>query len=92
MLCINDITASDQNLVTKYASDTKSENRMLYVNNYYTIYDATNMTVGGTVANVTNQVQFTIEDDGSGEQLDPAPAAPDNLKAEALSSSFGSTR
>ena len=85
LLCVNDITASYQDLQPKYAADTKSENRLLYVSNWDNGYDATNMTAEGTVTNVTNQVQFTIEDDGSGEQLDPAPEAPANLKAEVLS-------
>ena len=85
VLCVNDITAMDQTKVTSFASETKSENRLLYVNNYYDIYDATNMSsVSGTVAATVNQVQFTLVDDGSGEVLDPAPNAPANLKAEAL--------
>ena len=66
VLCVNDITAMDQTKVTSFASETKSENRLLYVNNYYDIYDATNMSsVSGTLKNVINQVQFTIVGNGN---------------------------
>ena len=69
VLCVNDVTAMDQTKVTSFASETKSENRLLYVSNYYDIYDATNMSSEGTLKNVTNQVQFTIV--GNGNVVEP---------------------
>ena len=83
VLCVNDVTNEWKQLISKYASETKSENRLLYVGGTDE-YDATAMTVSGTTSATVNQVQFTLVDDGSGEVLDPAPNAPANLKAEAL--------
>ena len=84
MLCVNDVTDIYQSLVTTYASEGRSESRMIYKNAYSEIL-ATNLSlVSGTTSATVNQVQFTLVDDGSGEELDPAPNAPANLKAEAL--------
>ena len=84
MLCVNDVTDVYQSLVTKYASEGRSESRMIYKNAYSEIL-ATNLSlVSGTTSATVNQVQFTLVDDGSGEVLEPAPNAPANLKAEAL--------
>ncbi len=85
LLCVNDVTASYQDLVTKFASEGRAENRMLYVSDFYNEYDVTNMTVEGNLSSNINQVKFTLVDDGSGEVLDPAPAAPETLEAEVLS-------
>ena len=85
MLCVNDITANYQSLVTKYASEGKSESRMLYKNAYSEILATNLSSVSGTLKTDVNQVQFTLVDDGSGEELDPAPNAPANLTATALS-------
>ena len=85
MLCVNDVTANYQGLVTKYASEGKSESRMLYKNAYSEILATNLSSVSGTLKTDVNQVQFTLVDDGSGEELDPAPNAPANLTATALS-------
>ena len=87
LLCVNDVTGMYQGLVTKYASEGKSESRMLYKNAYSEVL-ATNLSgVSGTVKSDVNQVIFTLVDDGSGEELDPAPNAPTNLTAVALNDS-----
>ena len=85
MLCVNDVTTTYQSLVTKYASEGRSESRMIYKNAYSEILATNLSSVSGTVKSEVNQVQFTLVDDGSGEELDPAPNAPANLKAVALS-------
>ncbi len=86
LLCVNDVAGEDQSLIAKFASETKSENRLLYVSDYYNIYDATNLSsVTGTLSANVNQVQFTIVSGGSGNVVEQAPAAPTNLNAEALS-------
>ena len=87
MLCVNDVTANYQSLVTKYASEGRSENRMLYKNAYSEILATNLSSVSGSLKTDVNQVQFTLVDDGSGDVVEPAPAAPENLKAEALSDS-----
>lgn len=88
LLCVNDVTGTSSSLVTKFASDTKSENRTLHARAWNSNYgDATNITEEGTLSTSTNHVEFTIVNDGSGEELDPAPAAPTNLATEALSDS-----
>ena len=85
LLCVNDVTTTYQGLVTKFASEVKSENRMLYKNAYSEILATDLSSVSGTLKTDVNQVQFTLVDDGSGEELDPAPNAPTNLTAVALS-------
>ena len=75
LLCVNDVTGTSSSLVTKFASDTKSENRTLHARAWNSNYgDATNITEEGTLSTSTNHVEFTIVNDGSGEELDPAPA------------------
>lgn len=86
LLCVNDVTGTSSSLVTKFASDATSENRMLYGKAWNDNYgDATNITQTGTLSANINHVLLSIVDDGSGEELDPAPAAPTNLVATALS-------
>ncbi len=86
LLCVNDCTGTSSQLVTKFASNSTSDSRMLYGYGWnYDYADATSITVEGTLKTELNHVEFTIVDDGSGEQLDPAPAAPANLTATALS-------
>ena len=85
LLCVNDVTEAWNSTVPSYASEGKSENRMLYANAYSEILATNLSSVTGTLKADVNQVQFTIVDDGSGEELDPAPNAPAHLKAEALS-------
>ena len=86
LLCINDVTGTSSSLVTKFASDATSENRMLYGKAWNNNYgDATNITQTGTLSANINHVLLSIVDDGSGEELDPAPEAPSNLVATALS-------
>ena len=85
MLCVNDVTATYQSLITKYASEGKSESRMIYKNAYSEILATNLSSVSGTVKSDVNQVQFTLVDDGSGDVVDPAPNAPANLTATALS-------
>jgi hypothetical protein len=85
LLCVNDITTKGDNYTAQFASEGRSESRMLYANAYSEIL-ATNLSgVTGTLKTEINQVKFTLVDDGSGEELDPAPDAPANLKAETLS-------
>ena len=86
LLCVNDITTKGDNYTAQFASEGRSESRMLYANTWSGEMLATNLSgVAGTLSSNINQVQFTLVDDGSGEELDPAPAAPVNLKAETLS-------
>ena len=86
LLCVNDITTKGDNYIAQFASEGRSESRMLYANTWSGEMLATNLSgVEGTLSSNINQVQFTLVDDGSGEELDPAPAAPTNLKAETLS-------
>lgn len=86
LLCINDVTGTYSSLVTKYASDATADNRMLYGNAWNNNYgDATNITQTGTLSANINHVLFSVVNDGSGEELDPAPEAPTNLTATALS-------
>ena len=85
LLCVNDVTKAWNSTVPSYASEGKSENRMLYANAYSEILATNLSSVTGTLSSNINQVQFTLVDDGSGEDLNPAPDAPANLKAEALS-------
>ena len=87
MLCVNDVTTTYQSLVSKFASEGRSENRMLYKSAYSEILATNLSSVTGTLKTEINQVQFTLVDDGSGDVVDPAPAAPANLKAEALNDS-----
>ena len=87
LLCVNDVTGDYQSLVTKFASEGKSENRMLYKNAYSNIDALDLSSVEGNLSANINQVQFTLVDDGSGEQVDPAPEAPANFTAEAISES-----
>ena len=84
MLCVNDVTGTYQSLVTRYASEGKSESRMLYKNGYSEILATNLSSVSGTLSSNVNQVQFTLVDDGSGDVVDPAPNAPANLTATAL--------
>ena len=45
LLCVNDVTGTSSSLVTKFASDTKSENRTLHARAWNSNYgDATNIT------------------------------------------------
>ena len=85
LLCVNDITTYGDNYTAQFASEGRAESRMLYANAYSEILATNLSSVTGTLKADVNQVQFTIVDDGSGEELDPAPNAPANLKAEALS-------
>ena len=84
LLCVNDVTGIYEAKVPSYASEGRAESRMLYKNAYSEILATNLSSVTGTVKAEVNQVQFTLVDDGSGEELDPAPNAPANLKAEAL--------
>ena len=85
LLCVNDVTGKYEAKVPSYKSEGRSESRMLYKNAYSEILATNLSSVTGTVKAEVNQVQFTLVDDGSGEELNPAPNAPANLKAEALS-------
>ena len=86
LLCVNDITTKGDSYTAQFASEGRSESRMLYANTWSGEMLATNLSgVAGTLSSNINQVQFTLVDDGSGEELDPAPDAPANLKAETLS-------
>ena len=87
MLCVNDVTGSWQSLVTKYASEGRSENRMLYANGYSEIFATDLSLVSGTLKNEVNQVQFTLVAGESGDDDEPTPtlATPTNLSATALS-------
>ena len=86
LLCVNDITTYGDSYTAQFASEGRSESRMLYANTWSGEMLATNLSsVSGTLSSNINQVQFTLVDDGSGEELDPAPNAPTNLAATALS-------
>ena len=85
LLCVNDVTGTFQAEVPKYASEGRSEKRMIYKGSDAKVLATNLSSVTGTLKEDVNQVQFTIVDDGSGEELDPAPNAPAHLKAEALS-------
>ena len=86
LLCVNDITTYGDSYTAQFASEGRSESRMLYANTWSGEMLATNLSsVSGTLSSNINQVQFTLVDDGSGEELDPAPNAPANLAATALS-------
>ena len=85
LLCVNDVTGKYESKVPSYASEGRAENRMIYKNAWGEIIATNLSSVTGTVKAEVNQVQFTLVDDGSGEELNPAPNAPTNLKAEALS-------
>ena len=85
LLCVNDVTGKYEAKVPSYKSEGRSESRMLYKNAYSEILATNLSSVTGTVKAEVNQVQFTLVDDGSGEELNPAPNAPANLKAETLS-------
>lgn len=86
LLCVNDVTGEYSSLLTKFASDATSENRMLYGKAWNDNYgDATNITQTGTLSANINHILLSIVNDGSGEESDPAPEAPTNLVATTLS-------
>lgn len=86
LLCINDVTGTSSSLITKFASDATTDNRIIYGKAWDNSYgDATNITKTGTLSANVNHVLFSIVDDGSGEELEDAPEAPTNLAATALS-------
>ena len=88
LLCVNDVTGGRGAPVARFATDVKTENRLIYGNGWSDAYaDATFVSGSGTLSTNTNHVQFTIVNDGSGEELEPAPAIPANVKTEALSDS-----
>lgn len=85
VLCINDVTGSWLSLITQYASETKTENRMIYSSSYDDALDATTISSNGTLSANINQVKFVLVEGDFKEDIELT--APTNLVATPASTS-----